>query len=537
MDFADDWRFKTETTDPTDPGLDVQAVETHEIGHWIGLAHTIMGFVISSSSPDQPGSDDDATMVPSIDNTTNLRDLRFDDKASAIRTYTRNNGLAQNPAGLTRVTGRIMRDPQAGDPAGPACSVPATGVSVRANPIPGGSFSSNPFEFEDMSFAMGPMCKPKPESVGSRCTNGKDDDCDGLVDCDDVDDCGGNPSCSGGCETTETSCVDGVDNDCNGDTDCGDAACIADPACPASCNNNGACESGENCSSCFNDCPPGDSCGNGICEPGEDCTGCSDCRGKQNGKPANRYCCSGDIGGAGGEGPVDCSDARCTNGGFACVDDLTCSAFCGDGTCDAGEDPCNCASDCGAPPGTETNCSDGVDNDCDGQTDGSDPDCAPPCDPTETDCSDGIDNDCNGDTDCGDAACIADPACASPFAPDGVDTLSYSEYRPIDAPLTPDGSFVLNLPPGDDYRVDVFLYNWFGNTSPFYSARYNFTTINSNTVNLSCGVGGALFFPAEATVTTLSPGQVVDLGDICVQSTICVIGDPTTTGPDYKPAE
>ena len=110
---------------------------------------------------------------------------------------------------------------------------------------------------------------------------------------------------------------------------------------------------------------------------------------------------------------------------------------CGDANCDPGEDQCSCASDCGAPPATETNCSDDIDEDCDTDTDCDDADClgdpACPycgdtiCDPdedqcncaadcgnpslTETICTDGIDNDCNNDTDCDDSNCLSDPAC------------------------------------------------------------------------------------------------------------------------------
>ncbi|MHC4695182.1 MAG: hypothetical protein ACYTFA_00400 [Planctomycetota bacterium] len=75
---------------------------------------------------------------------------------------------------------------------------------------------------------------------------------------------------------------------------------------------------------------------------------------------------------------------------------------------------------------TEITCDDGVDNDCDGFTDGDDPDCqCTPGEPTEVTCDDGLDNDCDGlidgdDPDCPTitcsdystkAACNADPAC------------------------------------------------------------------------------------------------------------------------------
>jgi sialate O-acetylesterase len=64
---------------------------------------------------------------------------------------------------------------------------------------------------------------------------------------------------------------------------------------------------------------------------------------------------------------------------------------CGDANCDPGEDQCNdtggyiCAADCGDPPLTETNCSGGIDEDCDTDTDCDDADCS-------GDCS----NDCRG---------------------------------------------------------------------------------------------------------------------------------------------
>lgn len=110
---------------------------------------------------------------------------------------------------------------------------------------------------------------------------------------------------------------------------------------------------------------------------------------------------------------------------------------CGNGTCDDQEDVCSCPSDCGTPA-PESECTDGVDNDCDTLVDCDDPDCAgdaactcdddgvcetdedqcncpfdcgdPPS--NEADCSDGLDEDCDGDVDCDDADCDDDEACA-----------------------------------------------------------------------------------------------------------------------------
>jgi len=152
-------------------------------------------------------------------------------------------------------------------------------------------------------------------------------------------------------------------------------------------------------------------CGNGVCEAGngEDCVSCAaDCNGKQGGKPSGRFCC----GDGDGVNPLPCSDATCSSGGWQCTDvpvepstfccgdglcegdedsfscEVDCGPppFCGDGTCDPGEDSCSCAGDCGAPPATETQCADGVDNDCDGFTDGADDDCSS-CLPDGATCS------------------------------------------------------------------------------------------------------------------------------------------------------
>jgi hypothetical protein len=221
--------------------------------------------------------------------------------------------------------------------------------------------------------------------------------------------------------TTDADCDDG--DPCTDDV-CLDNNCTNDPTLGVCCGN-GTCESGEDCNSCLADCISGGGgsaqCGNGVCEPsaGEDCLSCeADCNGKQNGNPRNRFCC----GDGAGEKPVDCGDSRCSSGGFACgdppppyccgdgfcegnEDNTNCAIdcpppFCGDGNCDPGEE-CSCAADCGTPPATETACSDGVDNDCDGLTDSADPDCV--C---------GAKNDlCNTGADCCSGSCKPNGRC------------------------------------------------------------------------------------------------------------------------------
>ncbi|MHC5091204.1 MAG: CE1 family esterase, partial [Planctomycetota bacterium] len=125
----------------------------------------------------------------------------------------------------------------------------------------------------------------------------------------------------------------------------------------------------------------GSYCGDGTCDPGEDQCNCSDDCGTP---PATETVCDDGIDDD-CDGYTDCDDIDCDS-------DPACqSSYCGDGTCDPGEDPCNCSDDCGTPPATETNCTDGIDEDCDGQADCDDADCDgdPACDclPNGSSCS------------------------------------------------------------------------------------------------------------------------------------------------------
>lgn len=67
-------------------------------------------------------------------------------------------------------------------------------------------------------------------------------------------------------------------------------------------------------------------------------------------------------------------------------------AYCGDETCDTGEDSCSCSQDCGNPPDSE-----------------------------HLWCTDGFDNDCDTDTDCADSDCSDLPDCSSPPPPPGAE--------------------------------------------------------------------------------------------------------------------
>jgi FtsP/CotA-like multicopper oxidase with cupredoxin domain len=121
--------------------------------------------------------------------------------------------------------------------------------------------------------ADGSLATPYAEkySLGSMGPSCGDGTCGaGETRCSCAADCGAPP-------TSETSCGDGLDADCDGDVDCADADCAADPACLATCDNDGTCEAGESCLSCAADCAsvtagPSNKrhcCGDGIAQPAE----------------------------------------------------------------------------------------------------------------------------------------------------------------------------------------------------------------------------------------------------------------------------
>ncbi len=292
------------------------------------------------------------------------------------------------------------------------------------------------------------------ESCGSFPGGLIDDDCNGMIDCNDdhcisvsvplfgstpcgscgdgrcagCERCGGCASCSLDCGppvTSETNCADGQDNDCNGMADC------ADPQCLSVCCGNGTCDPAENSCNCHVDC--GCRTGSEInCVDGRDndCDGLTDCSDPECQGGTETNCTDGlddDC-----NGTTDCADTACCSNSTDCFGDCLC---CGLGGCDSLETPCSCPADCGSYSTNETpgsTCQDGIDNDCDGRADCYDPDCydadgdgfdAPPCGrdcddanasihPGATEvCNDAIDNDCDSLVDCADSHCFSDAAC------------------------------------------------------------------------------------------------------------------------------
>ncbi len=238
---------------------------------------------------------------------------------------------------------------------------------------------------------------PSSEQTTSQCTNGVDDDCDGLTDCEDPDcagrRCTANGACVGGacavCSPDggvsqpqgETTCNDGVDNDCDALVDCLDTASCRGRSCGGP---GAACDSDGGCACSGNGGAPEaveQSCGDGA---DNDCDGLADCK------------------------DPDCAGASCGGPGA---------------TCSSGGN-CRCSGNGGTPQNPETSCSDGFDNDCDGFADCKDPSCSGigGCG-RESNCRNGNDDDGDGLVDCADADCFhrlcdsAQPAaiCCGPY--------------------------------------------------------------------------------------------------------------------------
>lgn len=179
---------------------------------------------------------------------------------------------------------------------------------------------------------------PQMAVCGDGMCSSPEDPCICPADC-------GSPPVS---EVVGSTCTDALDNDCDGTGDCADLDCASEPICVMSCDNDGVCDPGEDCFSCSNDCVSGPiaECGNGTCEAGdgEDCVSCpADCNGQQSGNPNNRFCC----GDGDGQGPLPCSNALCSSGGYLCEDQPAGPYCCGDGACEGAEDSLICSVDCG----------------------------------------------------------------------------------------------------------------------------------------------------------------------------------------------
>ena len=75
-------------------------------------------------------------------------------------------------------------------------------------------------------------------SEADHCNDGYDNDCDGLIDCEDIDDCPPTlPVCNYCTENESNYCTDEIDNDCDTKIDCEDEDCFGNTVCIPNCSS------------------------------------------------------------------------------------------------------------------------------------------------------------------------------------------------------------------------------------------------------------------------------------------------------------
>jgi hypothetical protein len=284
----------------------------------------------------------------------------------------------------------------------------------------------------DSDCRQAPNCCPAPtiESGDTACTDELDNDCDGLIDCQEAS-CKGVYECTCGPITPEdssfpASCADGNDNDCDRLTDCEEkVGCAFSPAC---CTVTASTESGATCSDGLN---------NDCDADGLDCAD-PDCRMSNDaGAVTSEAAACGDNVDNDCDGEVDCEDSDCRAALACCKVSELVEASCNDGKnndCDSQgadcyDDDCALDANCCRPvlggESTGTLCTNRKDDDCDGQVDCDDTQCAgvracciaylrangETLQTTETSCVDRFDNDCDGALNCKDGDCNDTKAC------------------------------------------------------------------------------------------------------------------------------
>ncbi len=247
------------------------------------------------------------------------------------------------------------------------------------------------------------LCSPSPcdcddhdvtvnPGMREQCRDLRDNDCNGLIDCDDRDACGDDPRCGAPPCESHDDCDDGIF--CNGTELCGrDGRCSSAP--PISCDDSVDCTI-DTCSDLLEGChstPDDDRCADDErCDPVMGCVG--------------SICTSDD----------DCDDGVFCNGGETCLDDGTCqrgtSPICNDGV-DCTIDVCSEASEgCLSTPD---------DDRCDRDE---------RCDPVFGCLGEvcGSDVDCDDGTFCnGSERCLDDGTCARGAAPDCEDGIDCTD--------------------------------------------------------------------------------------------------------------
>lgn len=276
----------------------------------------------------------------------------------------------------------------------------------------------------------------------------------------------------------------------------------------------------------------GESCDDGNLESGDGCS--ATCQrepgsGGSGGAGVGGGASSGGAGGAtagGSGGAATTSSGGGAGGAATTTGSTTTSTTFLDGGCEATETSCadhvdeDCDGDtdcddpdCAASPACavapESACADAADNDGDGKTDCADPDCtgkscggggkvcaggacACPGGAAEVACGDQKDDDCDGFVDCDDPDCAADAACAAPGVCAPVGVLSC-------------GSSVSGTTVGGPKKISNVGCNGVGNPGP--EAYYAFTTPVAKTVTITLDGAGGLYPDLDLAIVGATNGD------------------------------
>lgn len=283
---------------------------------------------------------------------------------------------------------------------------PAVSTTACAQPT---DYVNNDQDCDDADATITDECNtPTPDEGDgndpeTECSDGLDNDSDGLTDCDD-DGCTGTTTCTppiileGQGNDPEADCSDETDNDSDGLIDCDDPGCQTTDFCNPTEEGEGDDPEDECSDDADNDSDGLTDCDDDGCDEAEVCNPTSPLEGRGDDPEAQ---CSDGLDND-SDGKIDCSDLGCQDTDACDVEPEG-----------SGSDP-------------ESDCSDGVDGDRDGFIDCQDRGCAGTlaCDVSgeglddtidlEEACSDGIDNDDDALNDCDDPGCETAAICGGP---------------------------------------------------------------------------------------------------------------------------
>jgi hypothetical protein len=208
-------------------------------------------------------------------------------------------------------------------------------------------------------------------------------------------------STSSSAENTLAKCTDGLDNDCDGITDCADSDCASaySPAKGSACNvGTGACARS----------------GTYVCNGGNNGVVCSVSAGAPGSENTLALCRDGVDNDC--DGTTDCADSNCNNvysyvKGAICTSGSGACAVSGVYICNAGNNDVTCSAVAGTsvPENTVARCHDGINNDCDASTDCADSDCLN----VAVESCNSVDDDCDGSLNEGLANINTGSACST----------------------------------------------------------------------------------------------------------------------------